>query len=331
MGVDIRHLRISPNTTLDLRDDSKIPNTSIGAAGGVAQLDSAGKVPASQLPSYVDDVVEYSSLESFPVTGESGKIYVALDTGFEYRWGGTQYTRLNTYDLATQSNSGLMSSSDKIKLDNVGKYDFNPKIMEEAILAVENCSHAKVIVNRGDTAILDGAVPAGSILALALNGNANSVATAIKSTNTSGLATAGTVERTIDGTVIKFSRPVLKTVQVNYDIRSEVSVDATALQTAIETAVGTYFQSLHIGEELDPEKLRQVAMEQLGTTAAPFTVVSDIYVLGAHGVSRETLVPAYNEKFILSNYAPVFLTIVRVPRFTVVNGQVCITYQKEAN
>lgn len=50
-----------------------------------------GKVPASELPSYVDDVVEYSSVSAFPATGESGKIYVATDTNTSYRWSGTSY------------------------------------------------------------------------------------------------------------------------------------------------------------------------------------------------------------------------------------------------
>lgn len=50
-----------------------------------------GKVPASELPSYVDDVVEYSSVSAFPATGESGKIYVATDTNTSYRWSGSTY------------------------------------------------------------------------------------------------------------------------------------------------------------------------------------------------------------------------------------------------
>jgi hypothetical protein len=66
-----------------------------GAANGLAQLDGAGKVPSSQLPSYVDDVVEYANLAGFPVTGESGKIYIALDTNLSYRWGGTTYVEIS--------------------------------------------------------------------------------------------------------------------------------------------------------------------------------------------------------------------------------------------
>lgn len=87
----------------------------------VATLDGNGKVPASQLPSYVDDVEEYADFAHFPPTGEADKIYVALDTGFTYRWSGSQYVRLNTYDEATQSASGLMSAIDKKKLDGVAE------------------------------------------------------------------------------------------------------------------------------------------------------------------------------------------------------------------
>lgn len=59
-----------------------------------------GKVPASELPSYVDDVIEYASLADFPAEGEGSKIYVALDTGFTYRWGGSEYTQIGGQDLS---------------------------------------------------------------------------------------------------------------------------------------------------------------------------------------------------------------------------------------
>ena len=74
---------------------NKVDTSLLGAVNGVATLDSAGKVPSTQLPSYVDDVVEYADLGNFPVTGETGKIYVALDTDLTYRWSGTQYTEIS--------------------------------------------------------------------------------------------------------------------------------------------------------------------------------------------------------------------------------------------
>lgn len=66
-----------------------------GQPSGLAELDSTGKVPAAQLPSYVDDVLEYSTKAQFPQTGEAGKIYVAKDTNLTYRWTGTQYLEIS--------------------------------------------------------------------------------------------------------------------------------------------------------------------------------------------------------------------------------------------
>lgn len=85
----------------------KVNSSAVGAVSGVASLDASGKVPAAQLPSYVDDVVEYADSATFPVTGESGKIYVALDTGKVYRWGGSAYAEIANPDLsayATKAN-----------------------------------------------------------------------------------------------------------------------------------------------------------------------------------------------------------------------------------
>ena len=92
-----------------------------GVALGLASLDSSAKVPSSQLPAYVDDVLEYASLSAFPETGESGKIYVATDTSKSYRWSGSTYVELSSYDTATQSAAGLMSATDKAKLDGIAQ------------------------------------------------------------------------------------------------------------------------------------------------------------------------------------------------------------------
>jgi hypothetical protein len=54
-----------------------------------------GKVPSSQLPAFVDDVLEFANLASFPVTGETGKIYIALDTNLTYRWSGSIYVEIS--------------------------------------------------------------------------------------------------------------------------------------------------------------------------------------------------------------------------------------------
>lgn len=72
-----------------------IATTLKGAVNGVAELDAAGKVPSSQLPSFVDDVIEVADYDHLPITGESGKIYVTLDTNKTYRWSGSGYVEIS--------------------------------------------------------------------------------------------------------------------------------------------------------------------------------------------------------------------------------------------
>jgi hypothetical protein len=74
-----------------------------GANSGIATLDSAGKVPSTQLPSFVDDVVEGANLAAFPGTGETSKIYVAVDTGKTYRWSGSTYVEISASPGSTDS------------------------------------------------------------------------------------------------------------------------------------------------------------------------------------------------------------------------------------
>ncbi|WP_139422967.1 hypothetical protein [Chryseobacterium mulctrae] len=81
-------------TTADLAN--YIPLSQKGAVNGVATLDANGLIPSTQLPSYVDDVIEAANLASFPNPGESGKIYVALDTNKTYRWSGSAYVYITS-------------------------------------------------------------------------------------------------------------------------------------------------------------------------------------------------------------------------------------------
>lgn len=88
--------------------------TDIGAAAaghdhsGVYAPLSGGKIPDSYLPSYVDDVLEYTSKANFPTTGESGKIYVDTATNLTYRWSGTAYVEISpSLALGTTSSTAF--------------------------------------------------------------------------------------------------------------------------------------------------------------------------------------------------------------------------------
>jgi hypothetical protein len=102
------------NTAVDARITSTKLTTELGytpenaankgQANGYASLDGSGLVPSSQLPSYVDDVLEYANSTSFPSTGQStGKIYVAIDTGKTWRWSGSAYIEISASPGSTDS------------------------------------------------------------------------------------------------------------------------------------------------------------------------------------------------------------------------------------
>jgi len=83
------------NGVTKVKLENLLPISAKGAASGVAELDSNGKVPSSQLPSYVDDVIEVADYASLPTTGEVGKIYITLDDNKTYRWGGSAYVEIS--------------------------------------------------------------------------------------------------------------------------------------------------------------------------------------------------------------------------------------------
>lgn len=69
-----------------------------------------GKVPSSQLPSYVDDVIEVANYAALPVTGETGKIYITIDTEYIYRWSGSAYIRIVDEAAAWGTITGTLSN-----------------------------------------------------------------------------------------------------------------------------------------------------------------------------------------------------------------------------
>lgn len=99
-----------------------------GAANGLAELDSAGKVPAAQLPSFVDDVLEgyyynskfyRESAHTTEITGETGKIYVDIPSNKTYRWSGTAYVVISdTIALGETASTAYRGDKGKIAYDH---------------------------------------------------------------------------------------------------------------------------------------------------------------------------------------------------------------------
>jgi hypothetical protein len=95
--------------------DAKLDDSEVGST--IAPL-TAGKVPSAYLPSYVDDVLEVANYAALPGTGETGKIYVTLDTNKEYRWSGSAYIELvaspGTTDAITEGTVNLYFTTSRV-------------------------------------------------------------------------------------------------------------------------------------------------------------------------------------------------------------------------
>lgn len=97
-----------------------------GKADGVATLDSSGKIPTEQIPGMFDDVVEFENFAAFPETGETGKIYVALDTNISYRWSGSTYIKVGSpLELGETSTTAYAGDKGKATTDKVNSHVSN--------------------------------------------------------------------------------------------------------------------------------------------------------------------------------------------------------------
>lgn len=245
-------------TTSDLAN--YIPLAQKGAVNGVASLDASGLVPASQLPSYVDDVLEgyyktadgkfykeagYTTL----IAGETGKIYVSLDTNKTYRWTGTTFVYITSG--AVDSVNGLTGvvvlNKTHIGLGNVD----NTADAAKNVLSATKWTTAQTITLSGVTATaqsIDGSgnvtIPVIAVPATLLTGTA--------SVNTTGSAAKLTTPRTIsatgdgtwsvsfDGSTNTTAALTLAATGVTAGTYSQVTVDAKGRVTAGSNATKTY-------------------------------------------------------------------------------------------
>ena len=100
------HAHSAEDITSGTLSSDRLPSIPVGKLDGV--------INASNLPSYVDDVLEYQNKTSFPTSGEAGKIYVDKDANLTYRWSGTSYVEISP-SLALGETSSTAFAGDKGK------------------------------------------------------------------------------------------------------------------------------------------------------------------------------------------------------------------------
>lgn len=138
--------KASTKPTYTASEVGAIATTEKGAANGVASLDSTGKVPSSQLPSYVDDVLEYSAKSSFPATGETGKIYVDTSTDKTYRWSGSAYVEISeSLALGETSSTAYRGDRGKAAYDHSQVTSGNPHNVTKTDVGLSNVGNFKAV------------------------------------------------------------------------------------------------------------------------------------------------------------------------------------------
>ena len=103
----------------------------------------AGLVPQNQLPSYVDDVLEFANLAGFPATGEIGKIYIALNTNKQYRWSGSIYIQIT---------NGLIASTNDLAEGNTNLYFTVARVLATLLTGLSFASSA--LISASDTIVV---------------------------------------------------------------------------------------------------------------------------------------------------------------------------------
>ena len=194
----------------NLTNDAQVKRSEMGVAGGVATLGTDGKVPAAQLPSYVDDVLEFENNGKFPATGETGKIYVAKDTNLTYRWSGSSYVEISeSLALGETSSTAYAGDKGKALADRLATAEGNITSNDGDITALQTRA----------TNLENGTTPAGK---------ATKLATARKISIT-GDASGNT---TFDGSADKSITLTLANTGVTAGTYSAVAVDAKGRVTA---------------------------------------------------------------------------------------------------
>lgn len=90
------HVHSAANITSGTLALDRIPTITDAKIQGMSASKLTGTIPQANLPSYVDDVLEYNGKSNFPEEGESGKIYVDTATNRTYRWGGSSYVEISS-------------------------------------------------------------------------------------------------------------------------------------------------------------------------------------------------------------------------------------------
>ena len=180
------------NADDDVEWGSVVAASEKGAASGVAELDVNGKVPSSQLPSYVDDVIEgylydgkfyEEDTHTTEITPETGKIYVDISSEKTYRWSGSAYVEISeSLALGETSSTAYAGNKGKQNADNITALQTLTRKLKADIASVEDgdtsvsaYSEGDLILFKGDLTKASTSISIGDTLAIGTNLTATTI------------------------------------------------------------------------------------------------------------------------------------------------------------
>ena len=225
-----------------------------GVANGIASLDGDGKVPASQLPSYVDDVLEgyyvdethfaEKYIEDAPVyyTPEKGKIYVDISTdtdysGKTYRWSGTKYSVISeTLALGEVTGTAYDGGKGKKTTDTVNS--LSNELVSRLDRVEQTAEGLKIIysksIKNNDTNLYNTPSPVGLVL-----NNASKTANGSMSA-----ADKVKLDETLPNRITELSNNVYTKEEINNKFDNVPTVENTYTKAEVDKAIADAIKAL---------------------------------------------------------------------------------------
>jgi len=274
-----------------------------GANNGLAELDGSGKVPSSQLPSYVDDVLEYANLAAFPVTGTTATIYLAIDTNLTYRWGGSSYVEISpSLALGETSSSAYRGDRGKIAYDHSLLTSGNPHNVTKSDVGLSNVVNSDTTTTTNITDSLNKRFVTDAQLIILGN---------TSGTNT-GDETATTIKSKLGITTLSgsntgdqdLSNLVVKNVAITGATKTKITYDSKGLVTS-----GTDATTADIADSTNKRYVTDAQLTVIGNTSGTNTGDQDLSGYATKNLTLDrktasyTLVSGDNNKLIEMNVA----------------------------
>lgn len=225
-----------------------------GVANGIASLDGDGKVPSSQLPSYVDDVLEgyyvdethfaEKYIEDAPVyyTPEKGKIYVDISEGTEYssktyRWSGTKYSVISeTLALGEVTGTAYDGGKGKKTTDTVNS--LSNELVSRLDRVEQTAEGLKIIysksIKNNDTNLYNTPSPVGLVL-----NNASKIANGSMSA-----ADKVKLDETLPNQINELKNNVYTKEEINNKFDNVLTVENTYTKVEVDKAIADAIKAL---------------------------------------------------------------------------------------